>query len=91
MCASLYVSCSYDFAIFLAQPLESKLERHFPLHYFQAALKLHSLGGRFVGSCQYAKSSPSGANWEGERGGVLSGFASICGGCSSNSEAHELD
>ena len=71
MCASLYVSCSYDFAIFLAQSLESKLERHFPLHYFQAALKLHSLGGRFVGSCQYAKSSPSGANWEGEGGCFL--------------------
>ena len=74
MCASLYVSCSYDFAIFLAQPLESKLERHFPLHYFQAALKLHSLGGRFVGSCQYAKSSPSGANWEGEGGGCFMGL-----------------
>ena len=40
---------------------ESKLERHFPL--LQAGLKLHSPGGRFVESCQYAKSLPSGANW----------------------------
>ena len=79
---------SFDFAknIFGSKSRKSKLERHFPLHHFQAALKLHSLGGRFVGSCQYAKSSPSGANW-----GVRGGVASICGGCSSNSEAHKLD
>ena len=66
------MGCSLnDFAIFSAQSLESKLERHFPLHYFQAALKLHSLGVRFVESCQYAKSSPYGANWEGEGGCFL--------------------
>ena len=95
LCASLYMGCSSP-KLSPCNIFDSitKLERHFPLHYFQASLKLHFLGGRFVGACQYAKSSPSGANWgvrtEGGGGG-LSGFASICGGCTSNSEAHKLE